>query len=402
MLLERERFYEKYQIDPAQENIEQIDWEELGKIYEDYNGQRNFLKKTAQTIAETLREHPCVHTVRTRIKDPEHLIEKIIRKTLKKLNAGEEYKITVGNYNSEITDLIGIRVLHLYKEEAISINEFICKLWDLHERPIIYFREGDVSYKNILEQFDFKVHPAGYRSWHYLIITNLTKQSHIAEIQVRTIFEEGWSEIDHQLRYPYDLNNHLLNEQLLVLNRLAGSADEMVDTIRQTKLNQRELVKKGEQDQKLIQELKQELEKLYSDFRVEEDRRVALEEKVKGLEESQKGSINFIGNTLLGNSSILPDDYIESLKFEPVKLNIGSDYIESLKFEPVKLNIGSDYIESLKLEPVKLNIGSDYIESLKLEPVKLNIGSDYIKPISERVSSPLPKRSGTLKSDDKK
>lgn len=363
MLLERERFYEKYQIDPAQENIEQIDWEELKKIYEDYNSQCNSLKGIAQTIAETLREHPRVHTVRTRIKDPEHLIEKIIRKTLKKLNAGEEYKITLENYSVEITDLIGIRVLHLYKEEAISIDEFICELWNLQEKPIIYFREGDVIYKDLLERFDFKVHPAGYRSWHYLIITNLTKQSHIAEIQVRTIFEEGWSEIDHQLRYPYDLDNHLLNEQLLVLNRLAGSADEMVDTIRQTKLNQRELVKKSEQDQKLIHELKQELEKLYSDFKVEEDRRVALEEKVKGLEESQKGSIDFSGSTLLGNSIILPDDYIESIKIEPIKLNIASDYIK---------------------------------------PIKLNTASDYIKPISEKVSISLPKRSGILKSDDKK
>ncbi|MEB3057506.1 hypothetical protein, partial [Bacillus pseudomycoides] len=339
MALEREQFYEKYQIDTAQENIEKIDWEELEKIYEDYSGQRNSLKGIAQTIAETLREYPHVHTVRTRIKDPEHLIEKIIRKTLKKLNAGEEYKITVENYSAEITDLIGIRVLHLYKEEAISINEFICELWNLHEKPIIYFREGDVTYKNLLEQFDFKVHPAGYRSWHYLIITNLTKQSYIAEIQVRTIFEEGWSEIDHQLRYPYDLDNHLLNEQLLVLNRLAGSADEMVDTIRQTKLTQRELVKKGEQDQKFIQELKQELEKLYSDFKVEEDRRVALEEKVKGLEESQKDSIDFRGNTLLENSIILPDDYIKPIKIEPIKLNVSSDHIKPIKVEPIKLNV---------------------------------------------------------------
>ena len=50
---------------------------------------------------------------------------------------------------------------------------------------------------------------------------------HIAEIQVRTIFEEGWSEIDHKIRYPYDADNPVLGQFLVVFNRLAGSADEM-------------------------------------------------------------------------------------------------------------------------------------------------------------------------------
>ncbi|MGC7946841.1 RelA/SpoT domain-containing protein [Bacillus sp. II_CA] len=337
MLLERESFYEKYQIDHEQKNIEKIDWIELEKIYEDYNAQCNSLKSIANTIAETLRDHSHVHTVRTRIKDPEHLIEKVIRKTLKKLNSGMEYKITVENYNTEITDLIGIRVLHLYKEEAIFIDELIQNLWNLHEKPIIYFREGDATYKNLEGKFDFKVHPAGYRSWHYLIITHFTKQPHIAEIQVRTIFEEGWSEIDHQLRYPYDLGNALLNEQLLVLNRLAGSADELVNTIRQTKLTQNELVKNSQKDQKLIKELKQELEKLYSDFKVEADRRVALEEKVQGLEASKKDSTTIDGGSLIKGSIIVPGGILKPIsreitlgKIEPINVKIPSGSLKPL------------------------------------------------------------------------
>lgn len=104
----------------------------------------------------------------------------------------------------------------IYKNDAIVIDRLIRETWGLNEQPIIYFREGDNTASSVQEvlqdQFDHKQHPAGYRSWHYLIKTSPTKQQDIAEIQVRTIFEEGWSEIDHQLRYPYDLDNHLLND----------------------------------------------------------------------------------------------------------------------------------------------------------------------------------------------
>ncbi|MCK6650659.1 MAG: hypothetical protein L6Q66_13455, partial [Bacteroidia bacterium] len=70
-------------------------------------------------------------------------------------------------------------------------------------------------------------HKFGYRSIHYIVETQPTKSKYFAEIQVRTIFEEAWSEIDHTVRYPYDQNNPVFLQFLMILNRLAGSADEM-------------------------------------------------------------------------------------------------------------------------------------------------------------------------------
>src|SRR5690606_1865546 len=70
-------------------------------------------------------------------------------------------------------------------------------------------------------------HKFGYRSIHYIIETKPTKQIYYAEIQVRTIFEEAWSEIDHTVRYPYNQDNTILGQLLMILNRLAGGADEM-------------------------------------------------------------------------------------------------------------------------------------------------------------------------------
>lgn len=311
-LMEKEKLYEKYRIDAKHEHIDKINWEELERIYEDFSEKVKPLSVTANTIAQILREDPSVHTVRTRIKDPEHLIEKIIRKTLEKVSENIEYNVTVENYDEKITDLIGIRVIHLYKNQATEIDQLIRETWELHETPIIYYREGDtvptIDGSEEKARFVHKKHFAGYRSWHYVIQTNLTKQKYLAEIQVRTIFEEGWSEIDHQLRYPYDLDNSLLNDQLLVLNRLAGSADEMVDTIRQTKISQYELLKINQMHQQHIEDLKKELEKVYKDSAVKDEQRKKLEDKFKKLEESQRYNVNVGNNILFGNSRELFSD----------------------------------------------------------------------------------------------
>ncbi|MGO4494908.1 hypothetical protein AB4114_03195 [Paenibacillus sp. 2RAB27] len=73
---------------------------------------------------------------------------------------------------------------------------------------------------------------SGYRSVHYLVELNLTKESIVlAEIQVRTIFEEGYGEIDHLLRYPHTKVPKILEDNILLLNRIAGSADEMASFI---------------------------------------------------------------------------------------------------------------------------------------------------------------------------
>jgi putative GTP pyrophosphokinase len=37
---------------------------------------------------------------------------------------------------------------------------------------------------------------------HYVVRTQAKKQRYFVEIQLRTLFEEGWSEIDHAVRYP--------------------------------------------------------------------------------------------------------------------------------------------------------------------------------------------------------
>ena len=204
-----------------------LEWEDLLKIGITHAENYNLLKETAVMLSSVLQQVDEVHSVRWRVKDPEHLMAKIIRK----LNDNNQKYVGIcaENYTSVVTDLIGIRVLHLFKKDWQPIHEFIKSMCKLSEKPVVYIRKGDdlESEEYNDEDCEVKIHNAGYRSAHYITTTRPMKDDIFTEIQVRTIFEEGWSEIDHRVRYPNFSDNELLNYFLMIFNRFSGSADEM-------------------------------------------------------------------------------------------------------------------------------------------------------------------------------
>ena len=216
------------------EKVEQAgtNWDELTAIQKDFEKKTPSYEQAAQAITNILLKAPGVHSVRYRVKNPMHLLKKIIRKR----NADKERVIDLDNYEQELTDLGGVRVLHLFKSDWRRIHKFITETWTLNEKPTAYYREGDSA--EVLAMFtkqdcEVKRHPAGYRSVHYIVETSPTRAKRFVEIQVRTIFEEGWSEVDHQLRYPSLSDNPFTNNILSLLNRLAGSADEMSSLVQE-------------------------------------------------------------------------------------------------------------------------------------------------------------------------
>ena len=63
---------------------------------------------------------------------------------------------------------------------------------------------------------------------------------------MRTIFEEGYGEIDHQLRYSHSEIPEVLALNLLLFNRIAGSSDEMASLINLLNKNWTEMEEKYE------------------------------------------------------------------------------------------------------------------------------------------------------------
>jgi len=227
--LDRDEFFSEFSISEDYFSETGLNWKDLQDIYLNYSSLITYLEKEAEHIFSKLRDVPNVHSVRRRVKEPRHLIEKIIRKGKKYSEQG----INAENYKSIVTDLIGIRVLHLFKDDWQEIHKEITRLWETKETPQVNIRRGDYNLETLRENIkdlncDIILREHGYRSIHYLVGVPLSKDEEVlVEIQVRTVFEEAWSEIDHIIRYPYDVDNPVLTEYLAIFNRIVGSADEM-------------------------------------------------------------------------------------------------------------------------------------------------------------------------------
>lgn len=175
---------------------------------------------------------PLVHSVKSRFKEPSHLEEKLLRKReLGKI-------ITKENIFQEITDFIGVRVLHLHQDQFPSIDKAIQEKvrtgdWVFAEPPRAYTWDPEsVSFYDKLK-IQTEVRETYYTSIHYLIKPNHTN-SLCCEIQVRTLFEEIWGEIDHSINYPQKTTSLACKEQLRVLSKLVSTGTRLADSIFRT------------------------------------------------------------------------------------------------------------------------------------------------------------------------
>ena len=289
-MLTQTEFQAKYAIDDVTFAKASIAWASLEAIYHDHVSRMPELQLTGSYIADRLRQVDHVHSLKFRVKDPEHVIEKVIRKR----TGSTTVDISADNYRESVTDLVGVRALHLFKEDWPVIHSAIVDAWELAETPVANVRKGDPE--DMTKMFADKgchinEHRFGYRSVHYIVKSQPSKGLVLAEVQVRTIFEEGWSEIDHQIRYPYDLENVVLAQFLVLFNRLAGNADEMGSFIRflkrELEIRDAQRIETSSAYEKVAKELKTQIENL----EITKKEKEQLEQHVRELTEKARESI---------------------------------------------------------------------------------------------------------------
>jgi ppGpp synthetase/RelA/SpoT-type nucleotidyltranferase len=207
---------------------EPYDWDrEEHRIREHYRLYQPELESLREYLTKRCLQSPEVHSVRSRVKDEDHLIEKIKRKY-------EKDQLTAENYTDKVEDLVGLRLIHLYKHDWKAVHAFLVENFVVSEKRA-YLRVGDdprwgTEFLDAgLEVADNK--GAGYRSVHYVVTSKPGKTELKAEIQVRTLFEEGWSEIDHRVNYPNVNDDIVVGEFLKVFNRIVGGIDEMAELL---------------------------------------------------------------------------------------------------------------------------------------------------------------------------
>ena len=221
-----------------------ITWEELEMIAEEYQKIEKLMHDLGKDFIDEYLyeiEQAGIHSYRYRTKEPGHLLEKIIRKRKESM---EKYgQLDHTNFYKYVTDLIGIRVFFLYREDWVHFHRYLTAKFEndpekyivdrlkdfdedpdhyyIAEKPKVYKRGGDTK---IYDGEEIDIITDGiYRSLHYIV----KYKGYYVEIQCRTLFEEGWSEIDHDIVYPYYKDDEMLQDYSKLLNRLSGLADEM-------------------------------------------------------------------------------------------------------------------------------------------------------------------------------
>jgi len=173
-----------------------------------------------------------IHSMKKRLKELDHLRCKIDRKN------AHGRGITPNNLFSMVNDLAGVRLLLLFQGDFSVVDQSIRHRvaggdWVLNERPKAFTWDPEAT--KFFEQFDVDVvqRDTSYTSVHY-ILKPREDASVCCELQVRTLFEEIWGEIDHRINYPEPTEIVACKEQLRVLSKIVGAGSRLVDSIQRT------------------------------------------------------------------------------------------------------------------------------------------------------------------------
>lgn len=179
-----------------------------------------------------------VHSFKSRFKDLGNLKTKLERKNHADSllpRAEQKGPITASNIKDRITDICGIRILHLYIGQFEKIHKELMKYVDsgelaLFESPKAY--TWDPEYSKMFNELGVKpkLKESFYTSVHYVFKPRADSDI-TCEVQVRTLFEEVWGEIDHAFNYPEESESKVIKEQLKVLARVVGAGTRLSDSI---------------------------------------------------------------------------------------------------------------------------------------------------------------------------
>lgn len=191
------------------------------EFVEEFKAQKekyNSLKDRVEGLLKDLLENEAIipHQINSRVKTEDSLTKKILKK--------DKYKSL-----NEITDIIGFRIITYLESDVDKVEELIRK-------------EFQIDLANSIDKRQQTANEFGYRSLHLvsqlddsrLKLTEYKKYSEIKfEIQIRSILQHAWAEIEHDLGYKS--KSSLPNNTKRSFNRLAAlleSADIEFDRLK--------------------------------------------------------------------------------------------------------------------------------------------------------------------------
>lgn len=162
----------------------------------------NILEQEFQLIHEY---NPIEH-VTTRLKSPESILKKAIRK---------DVELSLPSIKQNMQDIAGIRINCSFNSDIYKLSEMIQKQQDVE----------------VIECKDYIKNPKpnGYRSLHLILkipVFMSDRVEHVfIEMQIRTIAMDFWASLEHKIFYKY--NKSVPEKMLTELKEAAESANEL-------------------------------------------------------------------------------------------------------------------------------------------------------------------------------
>lgn len=208
------------------------------KLFKD-PARQSLLEKSGENLMRALRDDPSlspyVHFIKYRVKSASSLKDKLEDKAVKRREKGKAPDISPENLFSKIGDLAAVRILHLHTDQikpmAAAIDSvFQTYQYKVKEGPTAIVWDGEYGelYKGL--KIPTQTRSSMYMSVHY-VVEAATNPRILVELQVRTLMEEVWGEIDHRIRYKSSKVKRACQDQLKVLARLTSGCTRLVDSI---------------------------------------------------------------------------------------------------------------------------------------------------------------------------
>jgi len=166
----------------------QVEFGKLKEILILYRCALNNMDYRVETLLEdfvNLQEYNPIEHVKSRLKSPESIAEKLERRG---------FPITAASAVSNLTDIAGIRCICSYAKDIKYLAQ-------------VFTRQPDIK---VLIEKDYvsDPKPTGYRSYHLILevpvyLTNSTAHLPV-EVQIRTQAMDFWASLEHKVRYKFN------------------------------------------------------------------------------------------------------------------------------------------------------------------------------------------------------
>ena len=157
-----------------------------------------------------------IETIKTRLKSPESIVDKAVRKNI---------PLTVDSIEKNLHDIAGLRIICSFPSDIYMLADAL-------------LRQDDVT---LIERKDYIQNPKpnGYRSLHLIIETpiflhNQTRMMKV-EVQFRTIAMDWWASLEHKIRYKKDLkDDEAVARELFSCAEMGAELDQRMERIHKT------------------------------------------------------------------------------------------------------------------------------------------------------------------------